>query len=227
MKTLFAIGLAAMTATCTSYASPRLEAALGPAREPQIFGVVEGREFAKQVQAKLPAELVVAEVFASGTRRREQKDDKRTAQMLDALAEDRATFSNVEPLFTEAAACEYRDLRAAASRHHADLMLITTMSERVEGRTGAEGALNLLVLPCFVAPLMTSDLALHVRAAVVDVRNDLVYATFEDHREDRVHATAAGRTDAIDAAFDKLYADSLAKLRARVTERLRLLAAAN
>ena len=60
-------------------------------------------------------------------------------------------------------------------------------------------------------------------AAIVDVRNNLVYATFEDHEEARVHSTAAGERDALTEGFDKLYTASLEKLRARVAERLRTL----
>lgn len=80
-----------------------------------------------------------------------------------------------------------------------------------------------LILPCFVVPTQTNDLDLHVRAAVIDVRNDLIYATFEDHRQERIHATVAGESDSIEEGFDRLYAESLVKLRVRVAERLRQL----
>jgi len=94
---------------------------------------------------------------------------------------------------------------------------------QVKDKTGALSALNLLVLPCFVVPTQTNDLVLHLRAAVVDVRNNLVYATFEDHREERVHATVVGERDSVEEGFDRLYVDSLAKMRGRIVERLRAL----
>src|SRR5207249_778816 len=102
------------------------------------------------------------------------------------------------------------------------------MSERVKNENSMLlGCLNLLIVPVFIVPTRTQDLALHLRVAVVDVRNDLVYATFEDHREERVHATAAGEKDAVEAGFDRLYADALAKMRGKVVERLRTLQAAD
>jgi hypothetical protein len=209
---------------CTSYASARLapDEAVRPA---QVFGEIEKAEFAKDVQAKVPSDLVVAEVFAKPSSNRDVKTDKRSVQLVQALGKGSGTFSDVAPLFTDRVA-GFEALRAAAASHHADLMLVAEMSERVADRTGVLAALNLLVVPCFVVPTQTNDLALHVRAAVVDVRNGLVYATFEDHREERVHATAVGEKDAVEEGFDRLYAASLEGLRTRVDERLRKLATA-
>lgn len=221
----FTASFAALAAAgCAAYASPRLLAEDAVERTPEVFGDVEAREFGKRVQVKLPSELVIAEVRARTDGDRRDRADKRSVQVADALGEDKATFSNVEPLFVDSWAAKYADLRATASRHRADLMLVASMTERVRDEDATLlGALNLLVLPCFLVPTRTRDLSLHVRVAVVDVRNDLVYATFEDHREERVHATAVGEKDAVEAGFDRLYADSLPKMRARIVERLRSL----
>jgi hypothetical protein len=222
--TLATIAAAAAAPGCATYSSSRLAHEGAAARAPEIFGDIEARNFGKRVQVKLPSELVIAEVRADSGRQRQGKADKRAVQVADALAADRATFSNVEPLFIDDGSAKYEDLRATASRHRADLMLVASLTERVSDENGALAGLSkLLVLPCFLVPTETDDLSLHLRVAVVDVRNDLVYATFEDHREERVHATAAGERDAVEAGFDRLYADSLAKLRGRVVERLRSL----
>lgn len=207
---------------CATYASARLVED-GSTEAPEIYGDVAQREFGKRVQVKLPSDLVVAEVCARSTRTQPSRADKRSVQLTETFAEDKATFSNVAPLFVDSRNSRYADLRSAAARQQADLMLVTTMSESVRSENGVLPVLNLLVLPYFLVPSQTNDLTLHLRAAVVDVRNDLVYATFEDHREERVHATSAAERDDVEAAFDRLYAESLAKMRARVTERLRQL----
>jgi hypothetical protein len=223
---LAAVALVATTGCATAYSSARLATLGEAARAPEIFGDIEQREFGKRVQVKLPAELVVAEVRAQNHGDyREPKADKRSVQLTEALAEDRPTFASVEPLFVDSWSAKYGDLRSAAARHHSDLMLVTSMTERAENNNGPLVALNLLVLPYFLVPSETRDLALHVRCAVVDVRNDLVYATFEDHREERIHASGSGMSDAMESAFDRLYADTLAKMKTRVAERLKQLEA--
>ena len=224
ISSLFAVVLLATTG-CGTYASARLVPD-GETDEPlQVFGVIEGQEFAKKVQVKIPSDLVVAEVSQRWNADRDVKTDKRSVQLVGALAKESKTFSDVSPLFVGGAP-ELAKLRAAAAAQHADLMLVTQMSERVEDRSGLLGVLNLLVVPCWLVPTKTDDLTLHVRAAVVDVRNGLVYATYEDHREERVHSPTARRRDAVDEAFDRLYAESLDGLKTRVDERLHKLDAA-
>lgn len=211
---------------CASYASMRLEPGSAVPRRPEVFGEIEKLEFGKSVQVKLPADLVVADVVAEVRGEHEQTADKRGIQLADALGADRATFSDVAPLFTEGGAGRLDFLRAAAARQHAQLMLVTSMTEQVKDENGVLAALNLLIFPCFVVPTQTDELVLHVRAAVIDVRNGLVYATFEDHRAERIHATAVGEKDAIEDGFDRLYADSLAKMKTRLADRLKTLDAA-
>jgi hypothetical protein len=212
-------------AGCSSYASARLAPDDAAERPAEIFGTIENREFAKQVQVDLPAELVVAEVRRGGSAGRQLEADKRSVQLTGSLAQAKSTFSDVAPLFADGAKT-FEALRGAASAQHADLMLITEMSERVEDRSGVLQVLNILILPAWLVPTKTDDLTLHLRAAVVDVRNGLVYATFEDHREERVHSPSASRRDSVDEGFDRLYAASLDGLRARVDERLQKLDAA-
>lgn len=210
---------------CATYTSARLhEGMSSDAPPPQIFGVLEGREFAKRVQVKLPADLVVAEVRGN-THGGDMTADKRSVQLTTALGEERSAFADVSPLFL--ASTNLGELRTAAARQHADLMVVTTMEERVRDDGNALGfvgrLLNLLIVPAFVLPGEADKLSLSIRAAVIDVRDDLVYATFQDHREEDIHSTQMGEKSAIEAGFDRLYADSLAKLRTRVTERLRTL----
>jgi hypothetical protein len=211
---------------CATYASPRLGLPDAPERPPEVFGEIEKLEFGKTVQVTLPADLVVADVVARVRGDREDTADRRGVQLADALATDKATFADVEPLFTESGGGGFDALRAAASRHHADLLIVTSMTEQVKDETGILPVLDLLVVPCFVVPTRTDDLVLHLRAAVVDVRNGLVYASFEDHRHERIRATAVGEKGEIEDGFDRLYADSLAKLKIRVADRLRTLSTA-
>lgn len=212
---------------CASYASMRLEEGAEAERKPEVFGEIEKWEFEKHVQVKLPAELVVAEVRNKVDRGRDDTADKRAVQLVDALALEKSTFADVAPLFADAVPGGFDRLRISAARHHADLLLVTSMTERVRDESGAAQSLKLLLLPTFLVPTETNDLTLHVRAAIVDVRNSLVYATFEDHHEERVRSTAVGEKDAIEAGFDRLYAASLEKMRTRVTERLRTLERVN
>jgi len=222
LSSVFGLVALVVSAGCASYASARLAQDDAAEKQPEIFGDIESREFGKTVRVKLPSELVVADMCAKSYGGRENKADKRTVQLTDALVAEKTTFANVEPLFVDAWSAKYGDLRSTASRHHADLMLVASMTERVKNENNVLlGALNILVVPAFVVPTRTQDIALHLRVAVVDVRNDLVYATFEDHREERVHATAVGESDAVEEGFDRLYADSLAKMKTRIVERLK------
>jgi len=225
------LGLAASavflaSAGCASYASARLDDSDAAARTPEVFGEIEKLEFGKSVQVTLPAELVVADVVGRVSGDHERTSDRRGVELTDALAADKATFADVEPLFTEPGTGGLDALRAAASRHHAQLLIVTSMTEQVKDANGVLPLLQLLIVPCFLVPTQTDDLVLHLRAAVIDVRNGLVYATFEDHRRERVHATLAGEKDAVEDAFDRLYADSLAKMKSRVAERLKTLSTA-
>jgi hypothetical protein len=225
---LIATAVALAASGCASYASARLESAEAQERAPEIFGEVARLEFGKRVQVALPAHLVVSDVIGGSSRRNPDVQDRRTVQLVDVLGKDAETYSWVEPLDIstdgrDSAGLTAARLRDAASRHHADLMLVTSMGERVEERYNPLGILKLLVLPCFLVPTETTDVRLSVKSAVVDVRNNLVYATFEDFREDRVHASAYAERDAVTESFDKLYADSLEKMRERVASRLRTL----
>jgi hypothetical protein len=148
----------------------------------------------------------------------------------DAVAKTPEVFGEIEKFEFEKtvqvrlpAQLVVADVASRSRGDHEDLMVVTSMVEQVKDKTGALSALNLLVLPCFLVPTQTNDLVLHLRAAVVDVRNNLVYATFEDHREERVHATVVGERDSVEEGFDRLYVDSLAKMRGRIVERLRAL----
>jgi hypothetical protein len=229
MRTLLglAVSVAVLaSAGCATYASARLDDSDAAARAPEVFGEIEKMEFGKSVQVTLPAELVVADVVGRVSGAHEATSDRRGVELTEALAADKATFSDVEPLFAERGAGGIDALRAAASRHHAQLLIVTSMTEQVKDDNGVLPLLHLLVVPCFVVPTQTDDLVLHLRAAVIDVRNGLVYATFEDHRRERVHATLAGEKEAVEDAFDRLYADSLAKMKTRVADRLKTLSTA-
>jgi hypothetical protein len=222
-----AVAVAALSATgCASYASARLAPDETLGKPPEVFGEIEKFEFEKTVQVRLPAQLVVADVASRSRGNHDDTSDKRGVQLVEALAQEKGAFADVSPLFLDGGPEQFDRLRRAAARHHADLMVVTSMVEQVKDKTGALAALNILVLPCFIVPTQTNDLVLHLRAAVVDVRNNLVYATFEDHREERVHATVVDEKDSVEQGFDRLYADSLAKMRTRISERLKSLAPA-
>jgi hypothetical protein len=190
----------------------------------QVYGDVERLEFAKEFQVTLPARLAVAD--ASNPWLRENRN--RLPGTVEKLAEDRGSWKDVNSLFTfedDAAmrSARFEDLRQAAARQQADLLLVLRRSERVESSGNALSILKLLILPMLFLPTEDVETTSSLRAAVVDVRNGLVYATHDDEAVQRFTATAAGEESATRAAFDESWDRIADRMRVRIPEKVRAL----
>jgi hypothetical protein len=210
----------AALAGCASAASAMPAQGLVADRALEVWGDVQRLEFGKQVQIRLPARLVVAD------RGFGEFEAQRLEALVEGLEEDDVTWTDVASL--DAAAqpgtahrpYSLEDMRAAASRLQADLLLVAVRDEDlVEGHNVA-AVLKILLLPMLFVPTEEDDLSLGVRAAVIDVRNGLVYATFEDHREAEVTSSVAGEDDAVEEAWRALWKDSVARMRERLGRKL-------
>jgi hypothetical protein len=190
----------------------------------QVWGDVERLEFSKRMQVRLPARLVVADVTQEATTGAEEESAHRLTALLDTLAPDAATWTDVGSLhaFSEdraRASTRLEDLRAVAARQHADLMLVLERRETLVEGHNALAALKFLLVG-FLFATEEDELRLTVRGAVVDVRNGLVYATFDDHRETELTTTVSGEDRAVRDAFRDLWAGSCDRLRASAASKL-------
>ncbi len=195
----------------------------------EIFGDIERLEFAKSVQVRLPARLAVADAGTARTRFLGDLKVKRLQQTIEALEQDDETWSDVLSMFGGVATPQnpqhetLENLRGSASRHHADLLLVTSRRESVEEGHNALAILKLLIVPLLFLPTEEDELTVDVRGAVLDVRNGLVYTTFEDHRKRTVTSSAAGEESNVEEAMDELFGESLEKVRERIARKLRAL----
>jgi hypothetical protein len=189
----------------------------------EIFGDLERLQFSKQVQVRLPARGVLSL----------QCGDPRWSQVVtDALESDPGTWTTVEPLqvFHEdhrIAPGHLEPLRAAASRQQADLLVISSIETRDDDSTNALGIFKLLLLPMLFLPTDEHKVTLTTRASVIDVRNGLLYATIEDHREREFTTTTAAGSSKVRAAVKDLVAETAANLREKMERKLRALEQTN
>lgn len=217
----------AFAAGCAT--APALDAAPAVgllAREREVWGDVQRLEFGKRIQVQLPARICVADVSWNDFDR-----GSRVTTLVEALGADDATSSDVGVLHTfdgETAVerAGFEALRAAASRQRADLLLVMERTETVREGHNAAAVLKILLLPMLFLPTEDDDVELTVRAAVVDVRNGLVYATLDDHREGAVTASAASEERAVRDERRRLWAESVTSLRERMATKLRKLESA-
>lgn len=188
----------------------------------QVSGDVERLQFAKSIQIGLPARLVVVDATPNFT------DERRNhvADIVAAFSEDRGSWTTVDSLFAfddDAAlrSARFEDLRQAASRQQSDLMLVVRRRRTQRAESGVLGLLNLLILPAFLVPTREVRTTLDVRAAVVDVRNGLIYATCEDRTVAEETVPAAFTSSARERGDDATWSEAVGHLRVRVPEKLR------
>lgn len=217
--------LCAAAAAFPGCSSAALRASPSEALEPyarEVFGDVERLQFGKRIQVELPARLAVADVNRDDDRAR------RLAATVDALAEDGETWKDVGSLQfwsderTKGSSL-FEDYRAAASRQQADILLLADRRESVRSEGNALAFLKILILPMLFLPTEEVRSSLELRAAAVDVRNGLVYATVDHHGEAERTVTAAGKSSAVRGQADDLYAEALPKLREQMARKLRAL----
>ncbi len=221
-----AFGLALLAAAplagCATYAERPYANSLSPVQEREIFGDVERLQFAKQVQVRLPARGVLS--MQSG-------DPRWSTTFTDALESDPGTWATVEPLqvFDEDRRVpgQLETLRSAASRQHADLLVISSFEMRDDRSTNALGIFKLLLIPMLFLPTDEHKVMLSTRTSVVDVRNGLLYATVEDHREREFTTATAGGMTKVKTATTDLVTETAAHLREKLERKLRALEQAN
>lgn len=203
---------------CASSSAFEKVAPADAAQAREVFGDIERLQFSKQVQVRLPAKAAVTDVGGRDA-------DRRRAQTIDALAQDPGTWSDVTSVFVAPgeSARTFDDLRTAASRQQSDLMVVTMRTETTVQDGNGLGILKLLILPLFLVPTEDVRTTVGVRAAVVDVRNGLVYTTFDAHKERETSATWAGAESSARRDRDELFAETLTEMRTALARKLRAL----
>ena len=190
----------------------------------EIFGDIERLQFSKQVQVALPASGAVADVSSDGRAR------ERVIPAIAALSEDRSTWTDVNSVFLfddDAAArggARFEDLRAAASRQRSDLLLVVRRTERERATSNVLCVFNLLLVPMLFLPTSDVRTTFDVHAAVVDVRNGLVYTTYDDQVVEEFSTSVAGRSGNVREALDGSWDRIVARMKARLAEKLRTVA---
>jgi hypothetical protein len=184
--------------------------------EREVFGDIERLQFSKQVQVRLPARLAVSDVSRA-------EQDRRRTQTIEALSKDTSTWTDVSSVFALAGEglVRFEDLRAAAARQQSDLMLVTQRTEVSDVRTNGLGFLKILLLPMLFVHTEDVKTTVGVRAAVIDVRNGLVYTTFDSHKEREGSASTVGSDDLGREDRDALFAETAGEMREALARKLR------
>lgn len=205
-------------AGCASSAAMEARGVLASetAPEREIFGDIERLQFAKQVQVRLPAKLAVTDV--SGT-----DQDRRRTQTIEALSKDTSTWSDVSSVFAMQGEPFHRfeDIRVAASRQQSDLMLVAQRTETSVRSSNWMGIFKILLVPMLFLPTEDVKTTVAVRAAVIDVRNGLVYTTFDAHREREQSAALAAWSGVGRDDRDALFGETAAEMREALARKLR------
>lgn len=215
---------AGAAAGCSSWRAAAPSAAMRSADAREVFGDIEQLQFAKQVQVQLPARLAVSDVSSGAD------DDRRRrlAATVASLSEDTATWNDVGSLHVwnderASGGTRFDAYRAAASRQHADLLLVTERVETVRRENTPLMLLRLLIVPIFLVPDTRLRTTVNVHTAAIDVRNGLVYATTDQHAESETWSTMYGRERAGREQADELFTSALPGLRETLARKLRVL----
>jgi len=187
--------------------------------EREVFGDIEAHEFSKHLQVRLPAKLAVADVTGDAW---DGLDRRRLVQAVEGLGEDSGTYTDVVSLIADASATG-EALRHEAAGHQADLELVILRREAVRSETSGLGILNLLIIPMFFVPTQENDVQLTVRAMVRDVRNGLIYTTFDHHAEARVSSSVIAETGDVRRASDDLFDECVEQMRETLARKLAVL----
>ncbi len=191
----------------------------------EVWGDTERLQFAKKVQLKLPAKLAVAETGEAPWYERSLVTDRRRVTLMRSMAEDAATFSDVVSVLAPGQARPVQptleSVRAEASQHQADLLLLVSRTESVEAGHNWMAGFKILLLPMLFLPTEENDVGVTLRMAVMDVRNGLIYTTAEEVVEATVTSSSVGEDDDVEAQLDALFEDAVETLRERLGDKLR------
>ena len=212
------LGALAFTPACGSTAGYyTTDAATVDAAERQVFGDLAAHHFGKRMQVQLPAKLAVVDVTGDTWN---GVSDRRLVQAVEGLVEDDVTYTDVVSLSAGDGDVDPEGLRNQAAAHQADLELIVLRREEVHSNHHGLGILNVLIIPMFVVPTQSNDVHLTVCAMVRDVRNGLIYTTFDHHDERNVWSSFTGERADIRRTADALYTECVAKMRESLTRKL-------
>jgi hypothetical protein len=199
----------------------------GPAEERIGFRFDDAsvaESFARAEQIRLPARLAVHGIERNP---RGTFADSRRAEFEKALEGDAGLCAEVLPLprfLTEdGRARDVDGLRRAAARGRADLLLLYEQEVLVEEETRSPLViLNLTVIGAWLVPAAPYRVRLETWAAVVDVRNGVIYAALHDARERRTSAPTATLDDHARETRGALRSEAFAALAADLGRRLRV-----
>jgi hypothetical protein len=125
--------------------------------------------------------------------------DGKVIELEKALAADEALFSEVLPiprfLSEEGRARDVDTLRKAAARAHADLLLLYEQQVDMEQSPNFLRILNLTIVAAWIVPSTPYEIRIETWAALVDVRNGVIYTTLHDSRAGEGNAPSAVADD--------------------------------
>lgn len=172
-------------------------------------------DFAKKEQLRFPARLAV-----TGLERNPWGAfaDASSFDFESTLAASTTIFSDVLPLpaFVQSgvrACTDMERLRKTAARVRADAVLLYEQRVDLNEETNAWRVLNLTVVGLWVAPSVDMEARIETRAALIDVRNGVIYTTLRDVRSGTASATSAGAGDRAQELKQDLRNESFAALR--------------
>jgi len=209
------LGALALAPGCGTSARPYAMTAELDRTEREVFGDIAAHEFSKHLQVRLPAKLAVADVTSYD----DDLDHRRLVQAVNGLAEDTSTYNDVVSLEPQPGIAA-EDLRSLAASHQADLQISVFRRETVRGESNGWSFLKLLIVPMLFVPTEENDVQLTVRAMVRDVRNGLVYTTFDDHAETRISSSVVSEDGDVRRTSDELFEACVARMRETLARKL-------
>lgn len=173
--------------------------------------------YAVQPAARFPAAIAIARVQGTGYRGQltgtssfvvateRSGEDEVDLERFESL-EGLRGFSPINGLLLADAAATPMDLRTAAARLHADMLLLYTFSTSSTERD-VMPPLSLVTLG--LAPTKTQDVTMTASAVLIDVRTGFVYATMEAVEDRGALSNSWNTSEARDRSSTKLEARSL------------------
>ena len=169
--------------------------------------------FKKAEQAVFPMRLAV---YGLSTNIHGKFEDRRLADLSRLLDEDREAFSEVLPLpdfLAGARSLDVASLRRAAAQAHADALLLFQQNVYFDESISPLMLVNILLLPALFVPTTPYSVELDTRAALVDVRNGVVYLTIHDLRRGEGRAPKAYVDEWAKERKEEVRAEAFAALR--------------
>lgn len=123
--------------------------------------------------------------------------DGKVIDLEKALAADETLFSEVLPIprFLSERGGDVDALRKAAALAHADVLFLYEQEVGMEQRADLLRILNLTIVGAWVIPSTPYEIRIETWAALVDVRNGVIYLTLHDSRKAEGNAPSAVADD--------------------------------